>query len=152
MLSRFVEAPVAPSAIVTVPEDIEWLADVVLVKVANVARPAMLAAAPRTAMVAISLVAVEVRLPLRARRRKDFIVTRISLWGYSPVTPSAGGDLSLMGASVYARFGACCDRPSTDTECSPELLARCLPPDLRRQQDQLLEDVSAGSWPVASRR
>jgi hypothetical protein len=78
MLSRFVEAPVAPSAIVTVPEEIVWLVEVVLVKVAKVARPAMLAAAPRTAMVAISLFAVEARLPLRARRRKNF-VTGISL-------------------------------------------------------------------------
>ena len=79
MLSRFVEAPVAPSAIVTVPDEIVWLEDVVLVKVAKVARPAMLAAAPRTAMVAISLFAVVVRRPLRARRRKDFVVTGISL-------------------------------------------------------------------------
>ena len=98
MLSRFVEAPVAPSAIVTVPEEIVWLEDVVLVKVAKVARPAMLAAAPRTAMVAISLFAVVVRRLLRARRRKDFVVNRDLLVGGSPVTPSARGGVSLIGS------------------------------------------------------
>jgi hypothetical protein len=55
MLSLFVEAPVAPSAIVTVPDETVWLADVELVKVANVPRPAMLAAAPSTASDASSL-------------------------------------------------------------------------------------------------
>ena len=53
-LRRFVEAPAAPSAIVTVPEDTVWLAEVELVKVAKVPRPAMLAAAPRTAIVSSS--------------------------------------------------------------------------------------------------
>jgi hypothetical protein len=62
-----------------VPDEMVWLEDVVLVKVAKVARPAMLAAAPRTAMDAMSLFRVEVRRPLRGRRRKDFVVTRISL-------------------------------------------------------------------------
>jgi hypothetical protein len=33
-VSRFVDAPVAPSAIVTVPEPTDWLAEVELVKVA----------------------------------------------------------------------------------------------------------------------
>ena len=42
-------APVAPSAIVTVPDETVWLAEVELVKVAKVPRPAMLAAAPSTA-------------------------------------------------------------------------------------------------------
>jgi hypothetical protein len=42
-------APDAPSAIETVPELIDWLADVELVKLANVPRPATLAATPRTA-------------------------------------------------------------------------------------------------------
>ena len=37
----------------------------------------------------------EVRLPIRARRRMDFVVTRISLLGYSPVRPSAGGGVSF---------------------------------------------------------
>ena len=55
MLSRFVEAPVAPSAIVTVPEETVWLVEVELVKVAKVPRPAMLAAAPSTARDASSL-------------------------------------------------------------------------------------------------
>src|SRR6266516_5045975 len=50
-LRRFVEAPAAPRAIVTVPEATVWLADVELVKVANVPRPAMLAVAPRIAIV-----------------------------------------------------------------------------------------------------
>ncbi len=48
-VSRFVAAPVAPNAIVTVPEATVWLADVVLVNVAKVPKPAMLAAAPITA-------------------------------------------------------------------------------------------------------
>ena len=54
-VSRFVTAPVEPSAITTVPEATVWLADVELVKVANVPSPAMLAAAPRTATEARSL-------------------------------------------------------------------------------------------------
>src|SRR6476646_1375210 len=40
-VSRFVDAPVAPSAIVTVPEATDWLAEVELVKVAYVPRPAI---------------------------------------------------------------------------------------------------------------
>jgi hypothetical protein len=47
--SRFVDAPVAPSAIVTVPDATDWLADVELVKVAYVPRPAMAEAAPMAA-------------------------------------------------------------------------------------------------------
>src|SRR5207244_13596838 len=53
-LRRFVEAPVAPRAIVTVPEATVWLAEVELVKVAKVPSPAMLAVAPRTAIVSSS--------------------------------------------------------------------------------------------------
>src|SRR5262245_15446561 len=62
-LRRFVDAPVAPRAIVTVPELTVWLADVELVKVANVPSPAMLAVAPSTAAVASSLW-------VRGRRRR----------------------------------------------------------------------------------
>jgi hypothetical protein len=53
-----VAAPVAPRAIVTVPDEIAWLCEVELVKVAYVPRPAMLAAAPRMANVAISFFVV----------------------------------------------------------------------------------------------
>jgi hypothetical protein len=67
MLRRFVEAPVAPSAIATVPEDTVWLAEVELVKVAKVPRPAMLAVAPRTAIVSSSF-----RPGERRRRTPDF--------------------------------------------------------------------------------
>jgi hypothetical protein len=48
-VSRFVEAPVAPSAIDTVPLEIDWLAEVELVNVANVPNPAIAAATPRIA-------------------------------------------------------------------------------------------------------
>src|SRR5438105_101559 len=67
MFRRFVEAPVAPSAIVTVPVAIVWLCDVVLVKVAYVPRPAMLAAAPSSATVASSFGVIPARV-LGARR------------------------------------------------------------------------------------
>src|SRR3954453_6200951 len=53
-VKRFVEAPAAPSATVTVPDDTVCEAEVELVKVANVPSPAMLAAAPRMAAVARS--------------------------------------------------------------------------------------------------
>jgi hypothetical protein len=62
ILSRFVDAPVAPSAIVTVPEEIVWLAEVELVNVAKVPMPATLAAAPRTAAVRRSFRPCERRL------------------------------------------------------------------------------------------
>src|SRR5437667_2544136 len=55
--------PAAPSPIVTVPEDTVWLAEVELVKVAKVPRPAMLAVAPRTATVSSSF------RPRQCRRR-----------------------------------------------------------------------------------
>ena len=45
---RLVDAPVAPSAIETVPEEIVWLAEVELVNVANVPSPAIAAATPTT--------------------------------------------------------------------------------------------------------
>ncbi len=51
--------PDAPSAIETVPELIDWLADVELVKLANVPRPATLAAQPRTAMEPNTLIRIE---------------------------------------------------------------------------------------------
>ena len=51
----------------TVPEETVWLAEVELVKVANVPRPAMLAAAPSTATDASSL-RVGDQLPSRRTR------------------------------------------------------------------------------------
>jgi len=54
-VSRLVAAPVAPSAMVTVPDETLWLALVELVKVANVPRPAMLAAAATIASETSSL-------------------------------------------------------------------------------------------------
>src|SRR5262249_932565 len=49
MFSRLVAEPVAPRVSVTVPDEIVWLCDTELVKVAYVAMPAMLAAAPSAA-------------------------------------------------------------------------------------------------------
>src|SRR6478736_2055860 len=49
-VSRLVDAPVAPRPMVTVPDATDWLAEVELVKVAYVPRPAMAAAAPMAAM------------------------------------------------------------------------------------------------------
>ena len=76
-VSRFVAAPVAPSAIVTVPDETVWLAEVELVKVANVPRPAMLAAAPSTATDASSL-RVGDQPPSRRPRAVVPLISRIS--------------------------------------------------------------------------
>jgi hypothetical protein len=46
---RRLAAPTTPRSIETVPDAIDWLADVELVNVANVPRPAMLAVAPSAA-------------------------------------------------------------------------------------------------------
>src|SRR5689334_21586300 len=46
-VSRLVDAPVLPRAMTTVPDDTDWLALVVDVKVANVPMPARAPATPR---------------------------------------------------------------------------------------------------------
>lgn len=88
---RFVDAPVAPSAIVTVPDDTVCEADVVLVNVANVPRPAI-EAAQASAATLIKIFFVRV------------CGIRVTLTGYPPripvrLVPRAGSSALLVKGS-----------------------------------------------------